>query len=57
MWGSLGLNTQQLKAGLQKYGRTGVFTYLGLSTMLTTGTLPMRAPSRQHLQLQQEQSQ
>lgn len=37
MWGSLGLNSSRLKDGLKKYGRTGIFTYLGLSTMVTTG--------------------
>jgi hypothetical protein len=37
MWGSLGLNSGRLKEGLKKYGRTGIFTYLGLSTMVTTG--------------------
>eukprot|EP00878_Enallax_costatus_P008259 GHUV01008635.1.p1 GENE.GHUV01008635.1~~GHUV01008635.1.p1 ORF type:complete len:123 (+),score=8.34 GHUV01008635.1:191-559(+) len=37
MWGSLGLNTETLKKGLRKYGRTGIITYLGLSTMVTTG--------------------
>lgn len=37
MWGSLGLNSSRLRDGLKKYGRTGIFTYLGLSTMVTTG--------------------
>jgi hypothetical protein len=38
MWGSVGLNTQTLKNGLKKYGRSGIITYLGLSSMVTTGT-------------------
>jgi hypothetical protein len=37
MWGSLGLNSGRLKDGLKKYGRTGIVTYLGLSSMFTTG--------------------
>jgi hypothetical protein len=37
MWGSNGLNSDRLKQGLKKYGRTGVYTYLALSTMVTTG--------------------
>lgn len=28
---------ERMKQGLKKYGRAGVFTYLGLSTMVTTG--------------------
>ncbi len=37
MYGSLGLNTQRLKDGLKKYGRTGVATYLAVSFMVTGG--------------------
>ncbi|KAF6254219.1 hypothetical protein COO60DRAFT_1542479 [Scenedesmus sp. NREL 46B-D3] len=37
MWGSVGLNTQTLKNGLKKYGRSGIVTYLGLSSLVTTG--------------------
>uniref|UniRef100_A0A7S0URE8 DUF1279 domain-containing protein n=1 Tax=Polytomella parva TaxID=51329 RepID=A0A7S0URE8_9CHLO len=28
---------QKLKGGLQKYGKTGLFTYIGLSACVTTG--------------------
>eukprot|EP00775_Hariotina_reticulata_P000929 gene929-1255_t len=37
MWGSIGLNTKSLQNALKKYGRSGIVTYLGLSTMVTTG--------------------
>jgi hypothetical protein len=39
MFGSFGLNSATLKATLKKYGRTGLVTYLGLSSMVTTGKL------------------
>lgn len=39
MWGSLGLNSSRLREGLKKYGRAGIVTYLGLSTMVTSGWL------------------
>lgn len=37
MWGSIGLNTKSLQNALKKYGRSGIVTYLGLSTMVTSG--------------------
>lgn len=46
MWASLGLNTETLKKGLKKYGRTGLVTYLGLSTLVTTGVRAICGPCR-----------
>eukprot|EP00879_Flechtneria_rotunda_P009321 GHRR01009758.1.p2 GENE.GHRR01009758.1~~GHRR01009758.1.p2 ORF type:complete len:124 (+),score=17.19 GHRR01009758.1:208-579(+) len=37
MLGSIGLDTHKLKNSLKKYGRTGLYTYIGLSTLVTTG--------------------
>ena len=37
MWGSLGMNSGKMKELVKKYGRTGLVTYLSLSTMVTTG--------------------
>ncbi|KAF8065818.1 tun [Scenedesmus sp. PABB004] len=37
MWGSIGLNSQRLRNGLKKYGRSGIVTYLGLSSCVTAG--------------------
>jgi hypothetical protein len=38
MWASLGLGSSgRLQQGLRKYGRTGIVTYLGLSSCVTAG--------------------
>lgn len=31
------INAQRFKEVMRKYGRTGIITYLGLSTLVTTG--------------------